>query len=618
MERGHAAFPGTALQSLDTAGSWVNLLAGNYRERVRPSAAALKSQILDSIKRHASKLRIRFGDFSVDSAVTNFVAAQVCAEDDFLNRCKRPVHSAGEIQECKRHLQGLALGPRNKDSRTFCYCPRLIGMLCFEVFLDSSLPMFKPAPIQSDVQLMEITVSSLPASLKKLKWPRKKQFRAAPVTLPQGYIIPKENKPARTIVGCATHALAPLHSGAAKVLGAMLADFGDSFHLENTSIFRDRVDEFNDALQHSMADDCVILNYDAVSFFLTPAHPEIMAGVEELISLAYNSVEPSNYGRKLFAHFGPSSRVSLGAVPSSSDQTRSIEVCLLVDLVRHALRHQFLRVGTVCLVQTVGVLLGSQLGPPLCGAAVARAERAWNRSLHGSKFISLSALPVCLGRYVDNRLSLIASYRGLFADAAVSLFAPDFYAPPVLFEKEPGFEALGARLSVNRSGPALMVDMSPVVVGFEEVWRSIVTFSFPPEHECILAKYQSWHSYCTYSEFRARWVGRLIGLLDVKSKGVCAVQSMAKLILVLLARFFSRPQPLSREEVREGFILMQGAVRRVARSRRDYNGACGRIIKGLSLGEAGVSAQDGVQKFLSHPVSKKQGSIHRALEANSF
>lgn len=215
---------------------------------------------------------------------------------------------------------------------------------------------------------------------------------------------------------------------------------------------------------------------------------------------------------------------------------------------------------------------------------------------------------------VDNRLSLIASYRGFFADVAIPLFSANFYAPPVRFEPEPGFEALGARLAVRRSGSSIWVDMIPVVVGFEEVWRSVTSFSFPPQHECILSRYQSWRSYCTYSEFKARWVGRLIGLLDVKSKKVDTVLCMTKLILVLLARFFSRPDPPDVGEIREGFRLMQRAIRSVARSRKEHGGACEWVTKGLRRGEAGESAQDGVSLFLSHPVSPGKASISLALE----
>lgn len=332
--------------------------------------------------------------------------------------------------------------------------------------------------------------------------------------------------------------------------------------------------------------------------------------MSELIKETYERVSLGDYGKRIFAFFGPSAPVTIGIHRESPCQTRSIEVKLLYELTYHALQSQFLRVGQDCLVQTQGVLIGSQLGPPLCSIALARAERVWNRGLRS---LPVKHLPICVGRYVDNRLTLIAVRGGSVSPMASHFFDPLFYPKPVQFEPEPGTDALGVTLQPRLGLRAISVEMIPLVPGFEHVWSFLCMGEFPPPHSPCLARYQSWHTYCAFARFRGWWVGRCILAIDSMTQGVDAVVVLAKLALTLAASFLCCASPSNKSVCRECFLLLSKAFRAAGLSRPGKKTQCNFLAKSLARSRMYGSAIDCVQTFLASNLSSG-GTLRQAIE----
>jgi len=455
-------------------------------------------------------------------------------------------------------------------------------------------------------------VQTMPVRLRALEWGQRHP-RRRPIVLPVGYVVPKQGKTARTIVDCSATVLAPLHAGAARVLTVLLDTVGDSWSLQSSMEFRDKVDVFNAECENSSADSVMILNEDAVQFFLTPSHESVKAGVSDLVDMAYNGARIADYGKRLFAFFGPSAPVTIGVRRESELQTRSIEIKLLQDLTCHALESQYLRVGGDCLVQAQGVLIGSHLGPPLCSIALARSERAWNRSLRA---LPVKSLPMCVGRYVDNRLTLVATHGGNTPVLASHFFDPLFYPPPVLFEPEPGYDALGATLRPRRGRSGVAVEMIPLVTGFDHVWSFLSMGTFPPPHAPCLARYQSWHTYCSLASFNGWWVGRFIFAIDSMTRGVQVAAVLAKLVLVLAASILCHVSPDNLPVVRDTFAMLKRALRSAGRSRPRVSDQCNFLARSITRCKRYNSAFACVQQFLATPCVEGGNLKHAIAQLN--
>jgi len=138
---------------------------------------------------------------------------------------------------------------------------------------------------------------------------------------------------------------------------------------------------------------------------------------------------------------------------------------------------------------------------------------------------------------------------------------------------------------------------------------------FPPKHDPSLARYQSWWAYARPGEFRARWVGRIICMLDSTSIQTNARIVLAKLALVLLASFLRRPSELRASDLKQAFQLLGVAVRSAGRSRPCFRGACKCISEGLRQGEQGVTPFDCVIRFLRQPAADRGSSLYSMLRS---